>query len=636
VIGFVVCVGNPEVHARRALRSYALVREPDSVLAELTDAVSIHAAYNEALDHFAGCDDLEALVLLHEDVELVDPGFCDAVRARLRDPAVAVLGTIGARGVRSLAWWEGEHVGFVRETRGAVGEPRSSGTVDTVDGLLLTLSPWAVRNLRFDDERFDGFHGYDVDICFSARAAGRVVLAADLGVVHHTKGGYGDRAVWDRCDERLRRKWSLGTAAGDPRDATSLESGGGRPTASGRETSHAAGDRPASPISLLLVLDGDEAEALRCLTAISELRADQPEHEIVVVADCAPQLDGLLARLAGDVEVVRTDRPAGFAAAATRGLGRCRGEVVVLLHGAPSVAPDFLAPLADALRDDAVAAAAAASPREPDAPAVATAALAARRADLPAELPAAPRGLELAALCTLLARRGEVVAVPASRAEAGVGARDGRMRRAPGGGEVELSIVIPTLDAAGERTRRCIRSAQTSTDVDHEIVVIDNGAPPQGFTAPVNAGLRAARGRYLLVLNDDVELLPGWWEPLRAALDAGAAVVFPQTVDGPMRHDFAAWCFALSRATLERFAVADGEFLDPDLVVWYQDTDLLERLRQAGLPPQHVPQSRIRHLLSATVNSDEPELRAWVARQVQADKAAFEAKHGAGVAGAAR
>jgi GT2 family glycosyltransferase len=196
--------------------------------------------------------------------------------------------------------------------------------------------------------------------------------------------------------------------------------------------------------------------------------------------------------------------------------------------------------------------------------------------------------------------------------------------------------VIPTLDAAGERLRRCVAAAQANTGVAHELIVIDNGAPPQGFTAPVNAGLRAARGQYLLVLNDDVELLPGWWEPLRAALDAGAAVVFPDTVDGPMRHDLAAWCFALTREVLEEFAVTEGEFLDPELVVWYQDTDLLERLRRAGRPPLHVPASKIRHLLSATVNSDEPALRAWVATQVQRDKVAFEAKHGSAVAGAAR
>jgi hypothetical protein len=259
--------------------------------------------------------------------------------------------------------------------------------------------------------------------------------------------------------------------------------------------------------------------------------------------------------------------------------------------------------------------------------------IAVRRADVPA-LPAAPAGLEVAALCAELARRGSVDAIERS-AVAAPGARTVGSRRTPGE-EIELTIVIPTLDAASERVRRCVAAVQATTEAAHEIVVIDNGAPPQGFTAPVNAGLRAARGSYALVLNDDVELLPGWWPPLRAALDAGASVVFPMTIDGAMRHDFAAWCFALSRETLEEFAVEDGEFLDPELVVWFQDTDLLQRLRLAGRPPMLIEASTIRHGLSETVMSEDPALRAWIATQVKADQVAFEAKHGDAVAGAGR
>jgi glycosyltransferase involved in cell wall biosynthesis len=243
-------------------------------------------------------------------------------------------------------------------------------------------------------------------------------------------------------------------------------------------------------------------------------------------------------------------------------------------------------------------------------------------------------GLEIAALCAQLARRGSVDAIERS-AVAAPGARTGGSRRAPGE-DVELTIVMPTQDAAGDRVRRCVAAAQATTEAPHEIVIVDNGAPPQGFTAPVNAGLRAARGRYAVVLNDDVELLPGWWPPLRAALDAGAAVVFPMTIDGAMRTDFAAWCFALTRETLDTFGVQDGEFLDPELVVWYQDTDLLQRLREAGRPPALVEASTIRHGLSETVGSEDPQLRAWVVTQVKDDQAAFERKHGTAVAGAAR
>jgi GT2 family glycosyltransferase len=414
---------------------------------------------------------------------------------------------------------------------------------------------------------------------------------------------------------------------------------------SSRTPAEPVGAGPSRPAaSLVVVLDGGATRALRCFESIAALDAHQPAHEIVVVDNAAADLAPLLARLDGDVTVVRSPRREGFAAAAALGAARCRGNCLVLLRDAPLVAPDFLAPLLAALADPACAAAAAAptvapapGPAAVAASAVTTHALALRRADLGAldAVPAStPAPLALAALCLALAHGGAVRLVSTS-VVAPPGARSGGLRRTPGE-PIELSIVIPTLDAASDRTRRCVAAAQATTDVAHELIVVDNGAPPQGFTAPVNAGLRAARGRYLLVLNDDVELLPGWWEPLRDALDTGAAVAFPDTVEGAMRHDFAAWCFALTREALERFAVADDEFLDPELVVWYQDTDLLERLRRAGRPPLHVPASRIRHGLSETVASDDPALRAWIATQVERDRAAFEAKLGTGVAGAAR
>jgi GT2 family glycosyltransferase len=385
--------------------------------------------------------------------------------------------------------------------------------------------------------------------------------------------------------------------------------------------------------SILIVLDGGAEQALQCLSSVAQLAPGQPEHEVVIVDDASVGLESLFSRVEGDVALVRTPSREGFAAAATRGLERCAGDVVVLLRGAPAVTPSFLAPLVDALADPARAAATALTAQAPGQPPVAAHAIAVRRADV-TRLPAAPPGLEVAALCVELARRGSVDAIDRSVVSA-PGARTVGARRALGE-EVELSIVIPTLDAASERVRRCVAAVQATTEAAHEIVIVDNGAPPQGFTAPVNAGLRAARGRYMLVLNDDVELLPGWWPPLRAALDAGASVVFPLTIDGAMRTDFAAWCFALSRDTLSEHAVEPGEFLDPELVVWFNDTDLLQRLRRAGRPPMLVDASKIRHGLSETVASEDPELKAWIARQIAADQAAFERKHGAAVSGAAR
>src|SRR4029077_3758738 len=59
-----------------------------------------------------------------------------------------------------------------------------TGEVDTLDGFLLALSPWAVRELRFD-ESLGQLHGYDFDLCLQARAAGRKVVTADFRAIHH-------------------------------------------------------------------------------------------------------------------------------------------------------------------------------------------------------------------------------------------------------------------------------------------------------------------------------------------------------------------------------------------------------------------------------------------------------------------
>jgi GT2 family glycosyltransferase len=209
MIAFAACVGSEEKFRRFALPGIRLASEPDSVVAEVTTDSSIFSAYNEVLEALADRDDLEALVLLHEDTEIVDSAFCEKVRRRLAEPDVAIVGVVGARGVRSLAWWEGEGFGRVVETRGVVDFRPGAHDVDSVDGLMLVLSPWAVRNLRFDAERFSGFHGYDADLCFQARAAGKRVVVDEIAVVHHTKGGYGDLDAYRATDAVFVEKWAL-------------------------------------------------------------------------------------------------------------------------------------------------------------------------------------------------------------------------------------------------------------------------------------------------------------------------------------------------------------------------------------------------------------------------------------------
>jgi glycosyl transferase family 2 len=218
MIAFGVCVGSEAKLRRFAMPGLHRAVEPDSPIAEATTDTSIFAAYNEVLDAFGDDPALEALVLLHEDVEILVPDFCARLRRSFREPDIAVVGVVGARAITSLRWWEGEGRGRVQETRGVVDFGGGRHDVDAVDGLLLALSPWAARTLRFDTDRYTGFHGYDVDLCLQARARARRVIVDDLPVFHHTKGGYGDLRAFEAADAALRAKWGerLAAAAAGP------------------------------------------------------------------------------------------------------------------------------------------------------------------------------------------------------------------------------------------------------------------------------------------------------------------------------------------------------------------------------------------------------------------------------------
>jgi len=207
VIAFVTAIGSEERYQRFARKGVDLTKAPEDVVLELRDASSLASAYNQALDELAAQAGLEAAIILHDDTEICDEGFRDKIRAWVAEPQTSIVGALGARRVSSIAWWLGDGVGRLRETRGTIDFGEREGDVDAVDGLLLALCTDAVRKLRFDERVAPGFHGYDVDVCFTARRHGGRVVVREMDIVHHTKGGFGDRLGFVRTDLRWRAKW---------------------------------------------------------------------------------------------------------------------------------------------------------------------------------------------------------------------------------------------------------------------------------------------------------------------------------------------------------------------------------------------------------------------------------------------
>ena len=223
MIAFGVSITEPDAYRTYAEPGIELAAEPDSEIYAHGAAGSIFRSYNLLLETASQRDDLEALVLVHQDAEIVDADFCKKVRQALSDPEVGVVGCVGAVGVRSIAWWEGsvtwasfihrygEHGGgdlpAFSWNKDEIPPYARTGEVDTVDGFLMALSPWVVRNLRFD-ESLGQLHGYDFDFCLQVREAGKKVVTADFRAIHnHTLELVSNQDTWVEAHMRVTEKW---------------------------------------------------------------------------------------------------------------------------------------------------------------------------------------------------------------------------------------------------------------------------------------------------------------------------------------------------------------------------------------------------------------------------------------------
>jgi hypothetical protein len=234
MIAFGSAITKPEVYRRCAEPGILRAAEADSEIHAMESIGSIFHSYNALLDQFSDRQDLDALVLIHQDAEIVDSDFCATVRRCLEDPQVGLVGCVGAIGVRSIAWWEASVTcaSFINhyDEHGGGDLPSFSwawsdapayarmGEVETLDGFVIVLSPWVVRNLRFDEELGE-FHGYDLDLCLQVRDAGRKVMTADFRAIHHRQlEMVPDPEQWIDAHIKVADKWDgrmgIGAAAG--------------------------------------------------------------------------------------------------------------------------------------------------------------------------------------------------------------------------------------------------------------------------------------------------------------------------------------------------------------------------------------------------------------------------------------
>ena len=195
---------------------------------------------------------------------------------------------------------------------------------------------------------------------------------------------------------------------------------------------------------------------------------------------------------------------------------------------------------------------------------------------------------------------------------------------------------------SGELAYEVIVVDDHSTDDTHEIIgripglVYLRGETNAGFIASCNRGAAAARGKYLVFLNNDTTVTEGWLSALRETFEfepqaglVGSKLVYPdgrlQEAGGIIWRDGSGWnrgkfqdptkpefnylrevdyCSAAS-LMIPAALFADLGGFDPKYApAYYEDTDLAFKVRQGGRKVLYQPLSVVLHHEGVTSGTD--------------------------------
>ena len=196
----------------------------------------------------------------------------------------------------------------------------------------------------------------------------------------------------------------------------------------------------------------------------------------------------------------------------------------------------------------------------------------------------------------------------------------------------ELAVIVLAHNAL-PFTQRCLRSLLAHTDTPFRVILVDNASTdgtaewagaldPRvtvvrsevnlGVSGGRNAGLAAIEGEpvYVVFLDNDIEVLAGWWQPFAAALERdpeagiageqGIAItvlsdrreILPICGSGVVECDMVIGFCMFMRARAVRTI---GRFDENMSLFWHDDDDYGMRARQLGWHVLHAPSRRVIH-----------------------------------------
>jgi GT2 family glycosyltransferase/SAM-dependent methyltransferase len=223
----------------------------------------------------------------------------------------------------------------------------------------------------------------------------------------------------------------------------------------------------------------------------------------------------------------------------------------------------------------------------------------------------------------------------------------------------QASLVIP-LFAGADLTRRCLETIRDNTmAIGYEVILVDDTADPdtkqlleqvsgtkvlvneknEGYLRSVNRGAARARGKWIVLCNNDIEVQPGWLEAMFDCAESGESVgiVAPKFVspDGSLSEaggiiwsdgtganfgrgdepgkfqyeyrreiDYGSAAALMVRAELWREV---GGFDERYLPMYYEDADLCFEAHERGWRVLYEPRAVVMHVEGGTAGTDPDE-----------------------------
>ncbi len=220
----------------------------------------------------------------------------------------------------------------------------------------------------------------------------------------------------------------------------------------------------------------------------------------------------------------------------------------------------------------------------------------------------------------------------------------------------KVSLIIP-LYAHAELTRACLNSIRdNTTHVSYELILVDDAADEEtkrllggvdgarvlhneknlGYLRSMNRGASIARGRWLVLFNNDTEVTRGWLLAMLACAESAddIGIVTPKFVypDGSLNEaggivwrdgagvnygrgdspdlfqyeyrretDYGSAAALMVSADLWK---ATGGFDERFIPMYYEDADLCFEARERGLRVIYEPQAVVVHIEGATAGND--------------------------------